>query len=179
MLQRHPAGILSLTVSTCMRSLVASARRIIRHLVLLGAILALAGGCDGEQPDENQAGGTSPDTASVEGQDGPEVSITADKMHAVQPGDEITVTVTVEKFTLDPAKIGQPNEAGVGHYRVYLDDTSGDNFLAESAAGTIKVTIPETITDGSHQLRVVLLNNDRTPLSPAAQGEVWLIVYRL
>lgn len=180
MLQRRPAGILSLAVSTCIRSLVTPVRRPIRHL-MLGAILALAGGCGDEQPGEDPGVENAPETTSVEvpDSDGPKVSVTADKTQAVQPGDEITVTVTVEKFTLDAGKIGESNEAGVGHYRVYLDDASGDNFLAESATDTVKVTVPESITDGSHQLRVVLHNNDRTPVSPAVQGDVWLIVYRL
>ena len=73
----------------------------------------------------------------------------------------------------------QANEDGVGHYRVYLDSAAGEDYLAQGAENTTKVTIPETITDGSHDLRVVLHNNDHTPLDPAAEGSVLLIVYRL
>jgi hypothetical protein len=153
--------------------------KIIRHLVLLATMLVLASACSGEKAADNQAEEKSPETTFTGVADGPEVSVSADKTHAVQPGDEITLTVTVNKFTLDASKIGTPNEANVGHYRVYLDDASGDNFLADSGADTVKVKVPDAITDGSHQLRVVLHNNDRSPVTPAAQADVWLIVYRL
>ena len=152
---------------------------IVKHLVLLAAMLMLASACSGEKAADNQAGGESAETTFTNVAHGPEVSVSADKTHAVQPGDEITLTVTVNKFTLDASKIGKSNEADVGHYRVYLDDASGDNFLADSGADTVKVKVPDEITDGSHQLRVVLHNNDRSPVTPAAQGDVWLIVYRL
>lgn len=153
--------------------------KILQRLVLLAAMLALTSACSGEKAADNQPGDKSPETTSTNVAEGPAVSVSADKTHAVQPGDEITLTVTVNKFTLDTSKIGKPNEPNVGHYRVYLDDASGDNFLADSAADTVKVKIPDVITDGSHQLRVVLHNNDRSPVTPAAQGDVWLIVYRL
>lgn len=150
-----------------------------QHLVLLVVMLTLTSACSGEKAANNQSEEKSPETTSTNVADGPEVSVSADKIHAVQPGDEITLTITVNKFTLDASKIGKPNEANVGHYRVFLDDASGNNFLADSTSGTVKVKIPDKITDGSHQLRVVLHNNDRSPVTPAAQGDVWLIVYRL
>jgi len=110
---------------------------------------------------------------------GPSVTVTADKTHAVQPGDEITLTVSVQGLSLDPGTIGHANQPGVGHYRVYLDGASGDDYLAESGAGTTKVVVPDSVTDGSHELRVVLHNNDRTALVPAVEGSVLLIIYRL
>lgn len=120
-------------------------------------------------------------TRSAESEDvaGPKVSVTADKTHAVQPGDEIVLTVTVTDFALEASKIGQANEPGVGHYHVYLDDATGDDYLGVSADVLTKVKIPEDITDGSHDVRVVLHNNDHTPVSPPAVGSVLLIVYRL
>lgn len=153
--------------------------KIVPPLVLLAGVLALASACSGEKAADNQSEEKSPETISTSAPEGPEVSVSADKTHAVQPGDEITLTIIVNKFTLDASKIGKPNEVNVGHYRVYLDNASGDNFLADSGAGTVKVKVPDDITDGSHQLRVVLHNNDRTPVAPAVQGDVWLIVYRL
>lgn len=160
----------------------AGASGFLRCFVLLAALLALAAGCGGEENGSDQsAEGPSGTTAGSSSQaaNDPVVTVSADKTHAVQPGDEITVTVAVENFTLDAAKMGGTNEPGVGHYRVYLDEASGDDFVAEGAAGSFKMKVPDSITDGSHPVRVELYNNDRTPVEPAAQGEVWLIVYRL
>lgn len=107
------------------------------------------------------------------------VSVKADKTHAVQPEDEITLTISVTDFRLAPEGIGAENQSGVGHYRVYLDNASGEAYLAAGADATTKVTIPADISDGSHDLRVVLHNNDETPLDPPVEGSVLLIVYRL
>ncbi len=159
--------------------LLGNGAKTMRHLMLLAAVLVLASACSGDKGADSQPEAESPEPTSANTTAGPEVSVSADKTHAVQPGDEITLTITVNKFTLDASKIGKPNEPDVGHYRVYLDNASGDDFLADSGANTVKVKVPNDITDGSHQLRVVLHNNDRSPVTPAAQGDVWLIVYRL
>lgn len=144
-------------------------------LALLTAFaLAVVTSC-GKDDDAPPAPEENADTTTA----GPTVKVSADKTHAVQPGDEITLTIEVSGFTLDPAKMEQTNEVGVGHYRVYLDDASGADYLIEGADNSTKVTVPGDITDGSHDLRVVLHNNDRTPLEPAAEGSVLLIVYRL
>lgn len=146
------------------------------------AIFALVSGCSDENeattsktPSAAQAPGTS---ATPQG-GAPVITVRADKTHAVQPEDEITVSVSVSGFELDESKIGQSHEPGVGHYRIYLDEAKGDDFLAEGAAPSSKITVPADITDGSHELRVVLYNNDKTPFSPAVEGRVLLIVYRL
>lgn len=110
---------------------------------------------------------------------GPKVTFSADKTHAVQPGDEITLTVTVSNFTLDANKLDQANEPGVGHFRVYLDDATGDDYLAVSGEPQTTVKIPEDITDGSHEVRVALQNNDQSPVDPPVEAKVWIIVYRL
>lgn len=150
-------------------------RAVLRTVVL--ASMALCLGCDDEPktakvteqaPAEEQPAGTS--TATV--------NVSADKTHAVQPGDEITVSVEVTGFGLDGSLMGQSNQEGVGHYSVYLDDTSTDP-LAVSADPSVKLTIPQDITDGSHDVLVVLQNNDSSPLTPSVQGSVLLIVYRL
>jgi hypothetical protein len=156
-------------------NLVVEASKLALRLALLITFAALVSACGGEREDANQALPKSTETVPADQASGPKVTVTADKTHAVQPSDEITVTVTVDGFTLDAEKI-EPN---VGRYRVYLDDASGEDFLAESAAESVKVTIPDSITDGSHELRVVLHHNDGTPVEPLAQGDVWLIVYRL
>lgn len=145
-------------------------KAVLRTVVL--ASMALCLGCDEE-----------PKTAEVAEQPPAEesaatVNVSADKTHAVQPGDEITVSVEVTGFSLDGSVMGQSNQEGVGHYGVYLDDT-GTDPIAVSAQPSIKVKIPEDITDGSHDVLVVLMNNDSSPLTPNVQGSVLLIVYRL
>lgn len=148
--------------------------------VLLSA-LCLLGGCS-EDGGDGQAAATPPAANAPAGPapaGGPTVQVAADKTHAVQPGDVITLTVSVTDFALDAAAMGSARAPGRGHFRVYLDDASGDAFLAESADANLKVKIPEDVTDGSHDLRVMLYNNDRTPFEPDTRASVLLIVYRL
>ncbi len=146
----------------------------------------LLAGCSSEDPSAKQAGTstTGASKAQVEKTKTVDsitaaVKVSADKTHAVQPNDIITLTIAVEGFELDPSAVGRQNMPGRGHFRVYLNEAGGDDFLAEGASTTIQVVVPEDITDGSHELRVVLLNNDNTPLDPPVEGGVLLIVYRL
>ncbi len=147
---------------------------------IVGALALSLVACSGED-DSGKAGqagpGTQPPVAAAAS--GATLSVKADKTHAVQPKDEITLTISVTGFRLVPNSIGTANQDGVGHYRVYLDDASGDDYLAVGAESIAKVTVPADINDGSHDLRVVLHNNDKSPLQPAVQGSVLLIVYRL
>lgn len=150
---------------------------------LLAAAIAFVAACTSEEEPGKAAksgtGGQAPAAASTAAASGASVSVKADKTHAVQPEDQITLTVSVSDFRLSPEAIGGANEEGVGHYRVYLDDASGDDYLVSGADATTKVTIPADISDGSHDLRVVLRNNDKSPLEPPVEGSVLLIVYRL
>ena len=147
-----------------------------------GAALLLLAACSSEE-DANKAEPAKQSTQSTQAAAGATstvgLSVKADKTHAVQPGDEITLTISVTDFRLAPDSIGAANEKGAGHYRVYLDDASGDGYLAVGAEAVGKVTIPDDISDGSHDLRVVLHNNDKSPLEPPVEGSVLLIVYRL
>ena len=144
--------------------------------VFVSALVVMLVACSGEDDagKAKQADAATQPTAGA-----PAVSVTADKTYAVQPNDVITLTISVTDFRLAPDSIGAANQDGVGHYRIYLDNASGDEHLAVGAETTTKVTIPADISDGSHDLMVVLHNNDETPLQPAARGSVLLIVYRL
>ena len=148
--------------------------------VIVGAVALMLVACSGED-DTSKAGSSATTTpaASVTDSGGAGVSVKADKTHAVQPNDEITLTISVTDFRLAPDSIGAANQDGAGHYRVYVDDASGDNYLTVGAEPVAKVTIPADISDGSHDLRVVLHNNDKSPLQPAVQASALLIVYRL
>lgn len=146
------------------------------------AVFTLVAACSDEsEPDSKKTAATeqAAEPSADSAGDGPKIAVSADKTHAVQPGDEITVSVTVSGFRLDADRMGQTNEPGVGHYRVYLNKIGGDDFLAEGAGPNVKITLPGDITDGSHELIVALYNNDRTPVTPPVDAGVLLIVYRL
>ncbi len=142
------------------------------------ALMLVACSDEGDGSKAKQADAATQTTAAAAA-GGAGVSVKADKTHAVQPNDEITLTISVTDFRLAPDSIGAVNQDGVGHYRIYLDDASGNDYIAVGAESTTIVTIPADITDGSHDLRVVLHNNDNSPLQPAVQGSALLIVYRL
>ena len=144
-------------------------------MTILGAAVLMLAACS-DEGGKQQAKSEAPAAAAT---GGARLSVKADKTHAVQPSDEITLTISVTDFRLAPDSIGAANQDGVGHYRVYLDNASGDDYLAAGADPTAKVTIPADISDGSHDLRVILHNNDKSPLDPAVEGSVLLIVYRL
>lgn len=145
---------------------------------MLGALVLILVACSDEGGKGQQAKPASP-ASTAAATSGVRLSVKADKTHAVQPKDEITLTISVTDFVLSPDGIGAANQDGVGHYRVYLDNASGDDYLAAGADATARVMIPADISDGSHDLRVVLHNNDKSPLDPAVEGSVLLIVYRL
>lgn len=149
-------------------------------IAIAGAIALLLAACSGEDDASKtgQSGQIAQPSAAAAG-GGAALSVKADKTHAVQPNDEITLTISVTDFQLARESIGAANQDGVGHYRIYLDSASGDNYLAAGAESIAKVTIPTDISDGSHDLRVVLQNNDKSPLEPPVEGSVLLIVYRL
>ena len=147
-------------------------------IAIFSAILLSLSACSGEDSADKQKRSNKASEQAPASR-GAGISVKADKTHAVQPGDEITLTIALTDFRLAPASSGAANEAGVGHYRIYLDDASGDGYLAVGAETTTRVTIPADINDGSHDLRVVLVNNDESPLNPPVEASVLLIVYRL
>jgi len=147
---------------------------------IVSAVVLMLVACSGEDDGSDaKKANEATQTPAAAATGGASVSVKADKTHAVQPKDEITLTISVMDFRLAADGIGAANQAGVGHYRIYLDDASGDDFLAVGAESTTKVTVPADISDGSHDLRIVLHNNDNSPLQPAVEGSALLIVYRL
>ncbi len=147
--------------------------------VIVSAAVFMLVACSGED-DAGKSGQSAASTAKpTVAAAGVGVTVKADKTHAVQPNDAITLTISVTDFRLDADNIGAANQDNVGHFRVYLDAASGDDYLAVGADTTAKVIIPADISDGSHDLRVVLHNNDKSPLQPAVEASALLIVYRL
>lgn len=145
----------------------------VRHFLAAALALVLLGCGDDPEDRAPPAGGAAPPPSNPV-----TVAVKADKTHAVQPGDLINLDIEVEGFALDADKVGAANEAGTGHYHVFLGSTAGEPLLV-GAARQATVTVPEDVNDGTHSLRVSLRNNDHSPLAPPVEGIVRLIVYRL
>lgn len=96
----------------------------------------------------------------------PRLGFSFSQTSALEPGDEITLEIAVENFVLDLSKARQAAEPGVGHCHVYWDKDPHAESIAVAADSSITISVPGRTTDGSHQLRVVLHNNDHTPLDP-------------
>ncbi|MBK06567.1 MAG: hypothetical protein CL920_29465 [Deltaproteobacteria bacterium] len=101
----------------------------------------------------------------------PSVTATPDKT-TIAAGDKITLTVTAQNFSIDASQIGKANSPGVGHYHVYLDNETGNNYLYAGADAKAVITIPGTTAAGAHTLRVSLRNNDHSAVSPAVEATV-------
>ncbi len=157
---------------------------LIRALLAGVAVLAGAAGCsDDDPPPEpvDDGASTKKPAGAPEASDAAApitLAVTADKTHAVQPGDEIRITVSVTGFVLDDANTGADAAPGSGHYHVYLGDPQGEPLLV-SADESATVKVPDDVTDGTHSLRVQLRNHDHSPLEPPVETTVRLIIYRL
>jgi hypothetical protein len=93
----------------------------------------------------------------------------------VAAGEMITATVVVQGFVLE-APEGQSNEAGHGHFHIYLDDATGTNYLLAGETATVDVRIPANTPAGAHTLRVNLGQNNHAPLVPAVKDVVDIVV---
>ena len=157
-------------------------RSVLNAAALATAIgLGMTAGCGEEDPRSGNAGIGEPAAEGKQGGDAPSaisLGVTADKTHAVQPGDEIRIEVDVEGFVLDGGKIGAGAEPGAGHYHVHLGDADGEPLLV-SAEPSAVVKVPDDVTDGTHTLRIRLRHHDHSPLDPPVEAELRLIIYRL
>lgn len=160
-------------------------RFILTHSILAGAtVLAMVAGCSEEsappEPAKTESSAPAPAAEPRESAAMAPITleVTADKTHAVQPEDEIRITVSVQGFALDGAKIGAESEPGSGHYHVYLGDTEGTPLLVSADVSAV-VTVPADVTDGTHSLRIQLRNHDHSPLELPVEVKVRLIIYRL
>ncbi len=153
--------------------------------ILAGAaVLAAVAGCgEGEstpEPADASAGSATEVLASeASGGSAPiTLQAKADKTHAVQPGDEIRITVSVEGFVLDGASIGSEAVPGAGHYHVFLGASGGEPLLVSADPNAV-VNVPDDVTDGTHSLLIALRNHDHSPLDPPVETTLRLIIYRL
>ena len=103
----------------------------------------------------------------------------------VQQGGVLTITVSVQNFTLDAGHIGsRANMPGHGHYQVYVDSfdpASPTKFLVQSGATTtIKISLAalarKGISIGVHTLYVVLANNNNSLVIPLAIASTVILI---
>lgn len=100
----------------------------------------------------------------------PGISITSpDKQDTELASNTVELSLDVVNFTLDPGSVGQANQAGHGHYHVYLDG----EYYAYDADLT---TLVSGLDAGSHTIGVELVNNDHTSLAEKVEDYVRVIV---
>lgn len=87
-------------------------------------------------------------------------------------GDRIEIQVSVTGLKLDGTKIGQPaaQNAGVGHWHVYVDGKYAG--LSVSDVISLPNDAMPSIAAGQHEIKVQLHNTDHTPLTPEATDTV-------
>lgn len=104
----------------------------------------------------------------------PTVTLTVDPT-TMAAGATIDGTVVVENFILE-APTGQPNEAGHGHYHIYLDQATGTNYLTNGQTTAVSITIPSGTSAGAHTLRISLGQNGHAALSPPVEDIIDITV---
>ena len=93
----------------------------------------------------------------------------------VAAGGTLQASVAVTNFILEEAA-GQPNQAGHGHYHVYLDGAKGGNYLLAGAKLSVLLKIPASTAPGPHTLRCALSDNGHTPFVPSIETVVAITV---
>ncbi|MGA1872051.1 MAG: hypothetical protein ACMUHY_00130 [Thermoplasmatota archaeon] len=73
--------------------------------------------------------------------------------------DSLDIEVTVENFSLNASAIGTSSMAGEGHYHIYLNGDLVGPYTNLSV-------VLEDLEAGTHELKVMLVNNDHTPIMP-------------
>lgn len=82
---------------------------------------------------------------------------------------DINLDVEVSGFTFNEGHIGGANVPGEGHYAVFIDG----QLVQQSAVTGLNL---QNISPGPHTIRVQLVNNDNTPLSPSVEDTVNIAV---
>jgi hypothetical protein len=88
----------------------------------------------------------------------PEIHIASPVSGTVLYGDTADLAVTLANFTLAPGAIGQAPVMGEGHYHIFVDGA----YLTFTASTSYTLT---GLSIGSHNVTVVLYNNDHSPLA--------------
>ena len=94
----------------------------------------------------------------------------------VAPGESVELEITVVNFVLAPGSIDKLPKPGAGHFRIYLDDKTGMDYVAIGAKQQFQFTLPKDTKPGERKLRISLRENDGSPLSPVIETTVKLEV---
>ena len=114
------------------------------------------------------AGGSSTGTAGLGGASNEiTVEMTLDKRE-MQVGEAVQATVVVTNFILEEPG---PNEAGHGHYHIYLDTTKSSYLIADQEPTTV-FELKAGTTPGAHTIIVSLGQNNHAPLNPPVEDSV-------
>ena len=97
----------------------------------------------------------------------PSIALTAPS--SITAGEDLRIAWTVTGFVLDSAAFGGTPEAGRGHVHVFVDGT----YSAATASTSFVLT---GLAAGSHNISVVLYNNDHTPLATAYSSHATVTV---
>lgn len=146
---------------------------------LLGAVCLLAfAGCGSSKKKKSE-------NVSKVGAPGANVTFVAPKDGSTQ-GTTVAAHVKVTKFTLSPATVGKPAQAGQGHLHFAMDNgkfdypkysgANGQLAVKLGVAGKYSPSVTPTITykglpKGKHELEVYLANNDHTNTGVEAKTE--------
>jgi len=99
----------------------------------------------------------------------PGISITSPVNGTTLFNDTSDFSVSVTDFTLNASAIGKSNKPGEGHYHVYLDG----NLVGPFADPTFTLT---GLSEGTHDIKVELRNNDHSALSLAIMDSISIMV---
>jgi hypothetical protein len=95
----------------------------------------------------------------------PHIAITHPMDGAVLFKDDLEIDVMVHNFTLNASAIGGNNSVGEGHYHIFINDVLVGPFANLSV-------MLEDLPAGTHELMVLLVNNDHSPIMPYAMDMV-------
>ncbi len=97
------------------------------------------------------------------------IPATAPSIGITSPSSSSTVNrtpqlhVTTQNFTIDGNRAGGTNQAGVGHYHIYLDGYDSSHMWQEGFSEAVTL---DNIDVGEHDIYVRLMNNDHTSIDP-------------
>lgn len=89
-------------------------------------------------------------------------------------GDRILVSVQVSGLKLDGVQINKPNQEGVGHWHVYVDDKYAG--LSVSDLVSVPNDALTRISKGQHKIAVELHGNDHSAVAGSSRKEVTINV---
>ncbi len=128
--------------------------------VFLIALVLVVAGC-AQQPAKTAPAPAAPTSS-------PSIAFTSPTEGSTVTGPEVTVTFSLSNFQIDAANIGKANAAAKGHLHGYLD---GGTYIAIADNKVVlnKATTGADLAPGKHSLKLELVNNDHSKITPAVE----------